>query len=186
MYSSVVIDAVSSRFGVAPDIANRDVLTKNLTFFYQVITASERLLEQAAVQASGELAQYFRSHLEEERDHATWLAQDLTHFDVDVATAPIMRSAIQMVGTQYYLINHVDPCCLLGYMAVLEGFSASIEAIEALERMHGKEGLRTLRYHVEHDPDHRVELFSMIDKIARPEILWSAIETVTYLNDWDK
>ena len=185
MYSRIVMDAIVAKAAQSSDFTIRAVFVRNLIFFHQVITASERLLSEAASEADGELRNYFFNHLEEERDHAAWLARDLVHFDVDVKTVRLMPAAVKLAGIQYYLIKHAHPCCLLGYMAVLEGFPISAEALEALENAHGEEGLKTLRYHAKNDPQHRIELFAMIDKIARPEIIWSALQTVEILNDWN-
>lgn len=185
MFSETVISAVSAiRTKATPvDLSDRSRLITNLVFLYQVIKASERLLVEAAVEATGRLKQYYISHLEEEREHEKWLAEDLLAEGIDVETVPPIRKATEMAGSQYYLIKHVNPACLLGYMAVLEGFPHPVEAVEHLKKLHGDRLTRTLHYHAIHDQDHRKELFQVIDEVAHPDILRNAIQTQIYVNE---
>lgn len=186
MLSSEVKQAVVEIRAQAEPVEFSDafaVLT-NLVFAYQVIVASERLLQEAAQEASGGLRDYYLTHLEEERDHQAWLAEDLASFGLDVKSINPMRHAIAMTGSQYYLIKHVDPSCLLGYMAVLEGFPVTMEWVEAIEAMHGKPIMRTMRYHAEADLEHRKALFDEIDKHEHPGILMNARQTAIYLNQF--
>lgn len=184
MLSGEVINAVLAIRSKLLNLGDIDTLKTNLAFMHQVIAASERLLEEAASEASGDLKAYYLAHLEEERQHEKWLADDLLSHGVDVKKLPLMRKAVEMAGSQYYLIKHVHPACLLGYMAVLEGFPMPLELVDQLEQLHGKQLIRTLRFHAEHDPEHRKEVFRMIDKEARPEILSNAVQTAIYLNEF--
>lgn len=164
------------------DLTNPSVLIHNLLWMYQVISASERLMIVAAQLATGKLGAYLREHLEEERDHAAWLAADLKTVGVDVAREPLNRHAVELAGTQYYLIHHVSPVCLLGYMAVLEGFPFPVSACDELEKLYGKGLIRCLRYHAENDIEHRKELFDIIDRVDDPLVYENAIRT-SYLID---
>lgn len=165
------------------NILDRPVIVSNLVFMHQVITASEPLMQEALKVADAPLHAYLTEHAEEEQDHAAWLAADLLTAGIDVDKVPKFRRAVAMAGSQYYLIKHQSPYALLGYMAVLEGFPVSLEAVDALEAAHGKDLFRTLRYHAEHDLDHRKDLFAFIDKNPRPEIMQSAVETAKYMNE---
>lgn len=186
MYSNTVIQALKDFRADSPvlDYTNINNVVANLVFIHQVITASEGLLEAAVEASEGELQEYFISHLEEERGHEKWLAADLMTQGVDVKTVPLSRKAVEMAGSQYYLIKHVNPSCLLGYMAVLEGFPVEIQAVEILESLHGKDLFKTLRYHCEHDLEHRKELFAMIDKFPSDDILRNAVQTAIYMNEF--
>jgi hypothetical protein len=185
MFSREVISAAKNVQATAKPIDLQDiyVVLANLVFVHQVIVASEPLMEDALKVSDGKLHAYLTSHIEEERGHAAWLAVDLLTHGIDVAKIQKFRSAAAMAGSQYYLIKHQSPYALLGYMAVLEGFPVSIESVEALEGTHGKELFRTLRYHAEHDLDHRKDLFAFIDENPRPEIMQSAVETAKYMNE---
>jgi len=154
----------------------------NLIWMYQFMVASENLMVVAEKLATGRLKRYLRTHLEEERDHANWLADDLATVGVDVTRLPLDRSAVELAGTQYYLIHHVSPVCLLGYMATLEGLPFPVKLCDDLEAIHGKDLVRCLRYHAENDLEHRKELFEVIDEINDPLIYENAIRT-QYLMD---
>lgn len=186
MFSNTVIEEVKriSAKGKRLNLSDKSVLITNLVFMQQVIKASERLLVEAAQEATGRLKEYYVSHLEEEREHEKWLSDDLKSEGIDVDKFHIMRLASEMAGSQYYLIKHDDPACLLGYMAVLEGFPFPLDQLESLERLHGKILCKTLRFHAENDLEHRKELFRVIDEVASPAILNSAIQTALYINEF--
>lgn len=131
-----------------------------LAFCYQVIIASECLLEEAIHMLGddgfeGELKNFYKHHLEDERGHATWLKEDLGDHPVN-----LHFGAAQIAGTAYYLVRHVHPVALMGYMMALEGRPIPMEYVEALEREHGVAAGRTLRLHAEEDPGHHAELLA--------------------------
>lgn len=136
---------------------------KHLHFVYWLMLATGGLLEEAAQHATGELKAYFEKHRDEEcepRDHPAWMREDLTklgvNFDLDYRAAAI-------AGSQYYLIKHVHPACLLGYSYVLESSPKPIEWINAWEEEVGGP-LPCLRYHAEHDPGHTSDILTQIHK----------------------
>jgi hypothetical protein len=138
------------------------MLLDNLLFCYGIMIASEPLIEEALKhQLIPELEQYYQNHLVEEHNHADWLLEDLKSAGV---TPPLVdwRAAL-IAGTQYYLIKHISPDALLGYMAALECNPPSLQAVERLEELHGKQLIRTVRYHAEHDIKHGPELLSFIE-----------------------
>lgn len=181
MYSHCVISAIQGIRRPGLDIQNRAALIDNLVFMQQLMRATEGLLQDAADAANGDLRAYYLEHLEEERGHAEWLANDLQQAGVSVE--PLIRKAVEIAGAQYYLIKHVHPASLLGYMAVLEGCPTPLEVVEQLENLHGKDLFRTLRYHSEHDLHHRKDLFAIIDKANAPEILSNAVQTAIYISE---
>lgn len=136
-------------------------LIANLIFLYHAMVASERLLERAAMHASGELEAYFLRHLEEERGHHVWLAEDLASVGVEVRKTQIPLEAMEMVGCVYYLVEHVDPVALLGYMWAMERSPDDV-TMTRLEKEHPASLLRTLRHHALHDREHARELARMI------------------------
>jgi Iron-containing redox enzyme len=181
MFSKQVIEKVAAVLsGIA---TSKEALLANLVFTHQVITASEGLMEDAIALSSGPLKAYLAGHLEEERGHAQWLADDLKTAGIDMQTMPKIRRAVEMAGAQYYLIKHVSPLSLLGYMAVLEGLPVALETVADMEAKHGTDLLRTLRYHAEHDLNHRKELFAVIDQYPCEEIMQSAMLTANYINE---
>lgn len=185
-YASEVMQAIAaerSKFH-AIDAGDHATFIANLVFVQQVITASEGLLEEAIKASDGELRRYFELHLEEEHDHADWLAADLQ--TAGVGPAEIIPAAMEMAGAQYYMIKHVSPLCLLGYMAVLEGSPTPLVTVEALESTHGTDLIRTLRYHATHDIDHSQKLLEIINRYKSPYIMQSAMHAVNCLHGMTK
>jgi hypothetical protein len=182
--SERIIQVISAMQQQSPrhDLTQPTVLVRNLVWLYQVMTASENLMEVAFRLSQRPLRDYLGPHIDEEHDHAKWLAEDLASWGIDVTTLPLNRHAVELAGTQYYLIHHVSPNELLGYMAVLEGFPFPLEVLEQLEAIHGKTILRCLRYHAENDIEHRKELFRVIDMVGDECILENAVRT-QYLID---
>jgi len=137
----------------------RPELIEVLSFAYNLMRASERLLEDAIEELpGGALRDFYKHHLEDERGHAQWLEEDLgfrpayDHFAAAIA------------GAQYYLIKHEHPAALLGYMRVLENQGVDDDFVEMMEAEHGPEILRTWKYHVQVDRGHLQEIDDMIAK----------------------
>ena len=154
----------------------------SLAFWYQVIIASENLLDEAAflLEPSGwelELRDFYLKHLEDERHHAKWQREDL-------GDHPIVLDfrAAGIAGMAMYLVRHVHPVALLGYMQALEGKPIPMELVEAVEREHGKQAGRTLRIHAKDDPKHIVELlaFPVPDK-WRPLVENTRLQTLKHI-----
>lgn len=168
----------------AIDLSRRDVFLRNLIFIHNIISASESLLRAACDRSIGEMKAYFAEHLKEEAGHAFWLRNDLATADIDVASLPVLPEAVAMAGAQYYLIHHVDPVALFGYMAVLECFPIDAAALEKLEEIHGKQLCRTLRYHAEHDIDHGADVLDQVDALSDKQfnlVMQNAVQTALYI-----
>lgn len=177
------VQAVRETFP-AVDLAGWRVFVDNLAFVYQVITATESLLREATSRTVGPLKAYYAEHLGEEKNHARWLAEDLASASIDVSKMALSPEAVAMAGSQYYLIHHVDPVALLGYMAVLECFPMPLGTVEALECVHGKDLCRTLRHHAEHDPNHGADVLDQIDALDAREfelVKRNAVQTALYM-----
>jgi len=168
------------------DLRDPEVLRRNLTFVYHVIKGSENLLSVAIQCSTREKAlnAYFRAHLEEERDHCGWLSDDLSMLGVNAKADAVPFLVSEMVGSQYYLLYHVDCAALLGYMAVLECFPVPLETVLALEGVHGTAPLRTLRYHAEHDVDHGADILKVVDGLSplrQGMVMQNALRTAQFL-----
>lgn len=166
------------------DLKNRHIFVNNLIFMHRIILASEALLEEAIEHSSGALRDYLTSHLEEERRHDEWLAEDLASAGIEVSACQFQSEAVVAAGTQYYLIRHVDPHSLLGYMAVLECFPMPLERLIELEEVHGKTLCRTLRHHAVHDVSHSVDLLMQVDSLNDQQfalVLQNAVQTAIYI-----
>lgn len=167
------------------DWSNRFALVANLTASYHQMVASENLIRVAIKESKSDwLTEYLERHLVEEADHAKWMARDLLEAGVVVDQTTIPVHVVEMVGSIYYLIYHKDPLALLGYMLVMESAPPPKQLIEALEMVHGKPLLRTVRFHAEHDPDHTDELKAIINSVPEEDryiISQTAIQTAHYL-----
>lgn len=133
----------------------------HLAFWYQVIIASELLLKESIFLLKDEgfekeLKAFYQRHLEDETGHAAWLKEDLGDHPVS-----LHFGASQVAGMAYYLVRHVHPVALLGYMQALEGKPIPMEYVEAVERAHGVSVARTLRLHAEEDPGHMQQLLAL-------------------------
>lgn len=167
-----------------PDLGDQATFIRNLVFLHRVILASESLLEFAVPRADGELRDYYADHLEEERRHDEWLALDLESVGVDVDAEPYPIEAVAAAGSQYYLVGHVDPCALLGYMAVLECFPMPVERLEQLEGIYGLPLCRTLRHHAMHDISHSADLLEQVDSLNEKQfqlVVQNAVQTALFI-----
>lgn len=164
------------------DLMAPAVIRRNLSFAMQLMVASEGLLrasivrlQHAAEPFSQELHSYFLEHLAEETGHYEWMAEDLAGEDV-----AFHWGAAELAGMQYYLVEHVHPAALLGYMLVLECFPMPLEVVDQLEAVHGTKLLRTLRYHAVHDQDHGRDVLAMVERAPEQLKQWiyqNAIQT---------
>lgn len=146
------------------DFSEERVFHANMMQLYHSMRASENFLGIAAAMCSDAVVKaYYERHLLEEQGHAEWMGQDLLEAGIPMDVIP--RNAVTMAGTQYYMIFHVSPMCLLGYMAAMECTPPTMDLIKALEILYGKTALRTLRLHAEKDPEHAVELLRVIDTL---------------------
>lgn len=156
------------------------MLIPNLIFLYHLIRASENLLSVAIAQSPpGRLKAYFEQHLEEERGHAQWLVEDLKWVDIDVAQTRVPLLAVQMAGSVYYLIYHAHPAALLGYMKVLESWPMDKARFAELGRAYPKPLLRTVNYHIDHDPQHFQDLLAIIESIPEQQRLIEDVAAMT-------
>jgi hypothetical protein len=116
---------------------------------------------------------YLTEQIEEEKEHADWLLEDLAvlHVARSEVLARIPPPTIAgLVGAQYYYIHHAHPVALLGYIAVLEATFAPLASVRALlarSRL-PEAAFRTLLEYAELDPVHSGELFSRTSRAPRP------------------
>lgn len=164
------------------DLSRPEVFIRNLAFMHDIMIASEPLVQEAIDHSEGELRDYLVRHIEEERGHAAWLADDLA--ELGLTDWERSCAAVACAGSQYYWIKHVHPAAILGYMAVLEGYPMPLDIVAELESIHGKKPCRTLRYHAENDIEHRIDLFNMINRLPEHEKLieTSAVQTLNLLH----
>jgi hypothetical protein len=168
----------------------RDRYPAYLSAMHGLIRASVPLMETAVERcaslpagdaAAGPLAAYLRTHIAEERGHDDWLLEDLALLGVaepDVLLAPALREDIAaLVGTQYYLIRHSHPACLLGYIAVLEGCPPDAGVAALLPALTGwpAPAFRTVARHAALDPGHEQELVDVLGALPLSAAVTEAV-----------
>ncbi|MBT1184083.1 biliverdin-producing heme oxygenase [Streptomyces sp. CJ_13] len=145
-----------------------------LAAMHPLVRASVPLLERAAERCAElddpgarSLAAYYTRHAGEERDHDTWLLEDLAAAGAGPAAVP-HPVVVELAGAQYYRIEHEHPVTLLGYMAVLEGNAPGPRLADRLTEATGLPdgAFRTLREHAELDGGHLEDLHRVLDELA--------------------
>lgn len=180
---NLILDTLDALPRIRLDLLNRATLVENLKVVHAVIVASEPLLQEAIDRSTADLRDFYKQRLSEEREHSQWLKADLA--SVGAMPDSVNWWAAQVAGMQYYLIRHVSPQALLGYMAALECRPMTMGDVETLEAAHGKSLLRTVRYHAEHDIDHGADLLLFIERhedLDRQLIIDNATRTTFLLN----
>lgn len=169
------IAAASRRFWHHPRLC--ELFPNYLFHLHCAMRAAAPLIEIARDRAStrrevgGEILEaYLGRHLEEEREHADWLLEDMSYVGCsakDTLSRPPPTCIAELIGTQYYWSLHVHPVTLLSYFAVLEGNPVSPEFLEASAKAASipMPAMRTLLLHAEEDQAHRDDLFDTLDRI---------------------
>lgn len=130
----------------------------------------QALLLAPADTACAQLVSWLEQHIQEEAHHDEWLLEDLEHLGVSREAAlrriPSPRVA-QMVGAQYYWIQHVHPLALLGYIAVLEGEPIRREELELAIARTGlpRPAFRTFFEHSDLDEKHCEDVERILDEL---------------------
>lgn len=155
------------------------VVQPYLVMLHQLMRASVPLMERAAevcekLGAADPLARklrpYYLNHMDEERNHDAWALEDLVSAGYDAVSALSITPSPQvanLVGSQYYWLNHHHPIMLMGYIAVLEAFPPSKERVDEIRDRSGvpEPAFRTLRMHGELDPTHSAEIDDMLNEL---------------------
>jgi hypothetical protein len=159
-----------------PDLIN--TYKDYLLTIHAIIRASVPLM-QCARQKSSKITDdtlatilndYFTKHISEEMNHDDWLLDDLESIGISRKDALLRKPSpivAELVGSQYYWIFHWHPICLLGYIAILEGYPPKRENIDLLQKNTGlpSSAFRTLMKHGDIDPFHRTDLNDLIDRL---------------------
>jgi pyrroloquinoline quinone (PQQ) biosynthesis protein C len=137
------------------------------------------------------LVEYLDEHVAEEEGHDVTLLQDLEALGLprDAVLQPMPSPTVaQLVGAQYYWIEHHHPIAFLGFVAVMEGFPPTPTLLETLRTRTGfpEAAFRTYEEHAELDPGHRDHLDETLDalplSVQHEEIIGlSALSTAALL-----
>jgi hypothetical protein len=190
------VDAVSSELCGSDEFPR--LLPEWFSILWDVIRATTPVLQRAIGRLQQmpqddfhrALLDFYLLKVTEESGHDEMLAADLGRLGVPreslvrrLPPAPIAA----MVGSQYYLIDHVHPAAYLGYLAMLEGYPACTQKLGVAIEKSGAppEAWSTYRMHAEVDTWHRQEIADMIDLVPedaaiRGAILSNGLRTADY------
>jgi heme oxygenase-like protein len=119
---------------------------------------------------AAQLVPYFLEHAREELHHDDWLLEDMKVLGISPAVVQKRLpppGVAQMIGAQYYWIQHAHPVTVLGCFAVLEGSPPEVQTLDDIVERVGipRAALRTLYTHAQLDPQHRADLDRVLDDL---------------------
>ena len=174
---------VSTRLRVAsqqlwdhPDIA--DLYPVMLFRIHSMACATVPLMEAAIEQLQNlpqepitdDLIAYFKQQIPQETGHDIWLLEDLEVLGIpreQTLTRMPPPTVAALVGAQYYWIKHHHPIALLGYIAVVESETPSLELVEQSIQRTGlpKQAFRNFSRHAILEPSHNEALDKLFDAL---------------------
>lgn len=117
-----------------------------------------------------DLIGYFKQQIPQETGHDIWLLEDLEALGIareqTLARMPPPTVAA-LIGAQYYWIKHHHPIALLGYIAVVESETPSLELVEcSIQRTAlPKQAFRNFSRHAILEPSHNETLDNLFDAL---------------------
>lgn len=112
--------------------------------------------------------EYLKIHIQEEKGHDNWLLDDLERLGYSpnqVKNSLPNRETIALIGSQFYIINQLNPVGYLGYIYYLESNPPTLESLQKLSENLNipQKALFTLREHAKADPEHIMSLNRLLD-----------------------
>lgn len=177
------IRLAESQLGRASDaiVRHSDVaqLVPELLFGTHCVARASAPLMQAALDEAGcrgtdpvcaGMRDYLTRHIDEEREHAAWIAEDLSVLGASAAELAMRIPSANIasaVGAHYYWIRHFHPVAVLGYIAVLEGAAPRLSWVEDLmaRTQLPAPAFRTLKLHAAIDVGHARDLDALLDRL---------------------
>jgi hypothetical protein len=134
---------------------------------YYWVSHSTRLLALAASRlGTGHEAQHRRllEHAREENGHHLYAERDLERLGLRVDDFSELAPTAALYQTQYYLIEHVHPTALFGYIITLEGVSVlcGSEGLKRASAAFGSDAASFLKMHAGADEDHLPKAFAVV------------------------
>jgi pyrroloquinoline quinone (PQQ) biosynthesis protein C len=128
--------------------------------------------------------------IEEEKNHETWVLDDIEAVKGDVQAArndPPSMPVQAMIAFNYYSVERVHPCAVLGMLYTLEVIASVYggRVSEAIARAIGRDvsagGFKFLASHATMDVDHMAKLNALVKTITDPAAQ-NAIVNTTRVN----
>lgn len=150
---------------------NKEKYAGFLAQTYYYTRHSTKLLTLSASRFAFEdydLHRRFIVHAQEERGHEFMCQKDMQFLGFDISQFPESTATAAFWQRQYFLIEHVDPICFLGYVLCLEGLSAkgAGPAKQQVIKHHDEKTTLFLRAHSDEDPDHIDKAFKALDSLT--------------------
>ena len=189
------LDAASQHFWTHPNL--RKLLPRFFVDLHAIVRGGLLTMQIAQQRAdilspddplASMLSAYYKKHLEEEREHDTWLLEDMQACGIDpertlARLAPGHVAAL--LGAQAFWVLQEHPVAFLGYIAVVEGNPPTHAHLESIRATTGfpEEAFRCLREHADADQGHGAELWAFVDSLPlsgrhQQLLALSAFETI--------
>jgi thiaminase len=120
-------------------------------------------------------------HSRQEMRHEKLAMKDLKELGFPISDFAQLPMAAQLYQSQYYLIEHEDPCAIFGSVLYLEGLSVGVgkEIYRRVKAAHGDECASFLRVHVNEDIGHIEEAFQSLNGLNGKQlasVAWSLVQ----------
>ena len=154
---------------------NKDAYVEFISNMYYVLSQSCRLLAAAAARCDLDMDVFhhrFIEHAHEEKNHEKLITHDLKALGEQLA--PGLPSITPFWQCQFYMVEHISPLSLFGYILYLENLSLfdgnARRAYQRCVKAHGPKATTYLRIHIEEDVDHVDKLFDYLGKLPKNEV----------------
>jgi Iron-containing redox enzyme len=132
--------------------------------------ACDRSLLMHGDPVAATLAEYLQIHIEEEKGHDLWLLDDirtLGYEERNVLEAQPCTATVNLIGAQYFWMNHVHPVAVMGYLILMEGYAPLPAQLEDIRVKSGAPAtaFRCLNRHADDDPAHLADLNRTLDSM---------------------
>ena len=162
---------------------NKTLYANYLAQTYYFVSHSTRLLATSAGRMDNDHEQLFRrftKHITEEQSHERLAERDLRTLGYEPKDFKELGITKAFYQSQYFLIEHVTPYALLGYILMLEtlGVKGCAHAYQRVEKTFGARAGSFLKVHAEEDPSHVEKAFQAINSLSAStqEIIWDSFE----------
>ncbi len=153
------------------------------TFYF--VSHSTRLLCASAARFSlsqHKLHQRYVEHLSEEKGHEVLAKNDLKNLGFSAEEFPELAPTAAFYQSQYFMIEHIHPSALFGYILVLEGISVSRgkQALALTEEAFGRKCSTFWHVHANEDEDHLPKALAQIEGmqgLEREAVIKSMIQS---------
>ena len=132
--------------------------------------AIKELQQRPSEPITDDLIVYFKQQIPQETGHDIWLLEDLEALGIpreQTLTRMPPPTVAALIGAQYYWIKHHHPLALLGYIAVVESETPSLELVERSIQRTGlpKQAFRNFSRHAILEPSHNEALDRLFDTL---------------------